>query len=656
MENYIVSARKYRPSTFESVVGQRALTTTLKNAIATQKLAHAYLFCGPRGVGKTTCARIFAKTINCMTPTADGEACNQCESCVAFNEQRSYNIHELDAASNNSVDDIRQLVEQVRIPPQIGKYKVYIIDEVHMLSASAFNAFLKTLEEPPRHAIFILATTEKHKILPTILSRCQIYDFNRISVEDTVNHLSYVASKEGISAEPEALNVIAMKADGGMRDALSIFDQVVSFTGGNITYKSVIDNLNVLDYEYYFRLTDCFLANKVSDALLLFNDVLNKGFDGSHFITGLSSHFRDLLVGKDPVTLPLLEVGASIRQRYQEQAQKCPLPFLYKAMKLCNECDLNYRISKNKRLLVELTLIQVAQLTTEGDDVSGGRSPKQTIKPVFSQPAAAQPSQVASASSVQQAPVHSSPASVTANVTPNRQPQMATTARPVSPSATNTTSSAPLPGAGIPSVAKEERKVPVMKMSSLGVSIKNPQRDQAAQNATVAHVPRVQQPEQDSNFNERDLNYYWQEYAGQLPKEQVAIAKRMQVLRPVLLNNSTTFEIVVDNEIAAKDFTALIPELQDYLRGRLKNSKVVMTVRVSAPTETVRAVGRVEKFQMMSQKNQALMQLKEEFGLELYYFRVRNSRFLFLQDKNRNDKRRQTCSVLTQVCRRLFLV
>ena len=618
MENYIVSARKYRPSTFESVVGQRALTTTLKNAIATQKLAHAYLFCGPRGVGKTTCARIFAKTINCMTPTADGEACNQCESCVAFNEQRSYNIHELDAASNNSVDDIRQLVEQVRIPPQIGKYKVYIIDEVHMLSASAFNAFLKTLEEPPRHAIFILATTEKHKILPTILSRCQIYDFNRISVEDTVNHLSYVASKEGISAEPEALNVIAMKADGGMRDALSIFDQVVSFTGGNITYKSVIDNLNVLDYEYYFRLTDCFLANKVSDALLLFNDVLNKGFDGSHFITGLSSHFRDLLVGKDPVTLPLLEVGASIRQRYQEQAQKCPLPFLYKAMKLCNECDLNYRISKNKRLLVELTLIQVAQLTTEGDDVSGGRSPKQTIKPVFSQPAAAQPSQVASASSVQQAPVHSSPASVTANVTPNRQPQMATTARPVSPSATNTTSSAPLPGAGIPSVAKEERKVPVMKMSSLGVSIKNPQRDQAAQNATVAHVPRVQQPEQDSNFNERDLNYYWQEYAGQLPKEQVAIAKRMQVLRPVLLNNSTTFEIVVDNEIAAKDFTALIPELQDYLRGRLKNGKVVMTVRVSAPTETVRAVGRVEKFQMMSQKNQALMQLKEEFGLELY--------------------------------------
>ncbi len=621
MENYIVSARKYRPSTFESVVGQRALTTTLKNAIATQKLAHAYLFCGPRGVGKTTCARIFAKTINCMTPTADGEACNQCESCVAFNEQRSYNIHELDAASNNSVDDIRQLVEQVRIPPQIGKYKVYIIDEVHMLSASAFNAFLKTLEEPPRHAIFILATTEKHKILPTILSRCQIYDFNRISVEDTVNHLSYVASKEGITAEPEALNVIAMKADGGMRDALSIFDQVVSFTGGNITYKSVIDNLNVLDYEYYFRLTDCFLENKVSDALLLFNDILNKGFDGSHFITGLSSHFRDLLVGKDPVTLPLLEVGASIRQRYQEQAQKCPLPFLYRAMKLCNECDLNYRISKNKRLLVELTLIQVAQLTTEGDDVSGGRGPKKTIKPVFTQPAAAQQPQVASATQVQQAPVHSSPSSVktqAANGTTAQHPQASAAVQPGAPASPGAASSAPSQGAGVAQTAKEERKIPVMKMSSLGVSIKNPQRDQVSQNATTTYVPKVQQPEEDFMFNDRDLNYYWQEYAGQLPKEQDALAKRMQMLRPALLNNSTTFEVVVDNEFAAKDFTALIPELQDYLRGRLKNSKVMMTVRVSEATETVRPVGRVEKFQMMAQKNQALMQLKDEFGLELY--------------------------------------
>ena len=618
MENYIVSARKYRPSTFESVVGQRALTTTLKNAIATQKLAHAYLFCGPRGVGKTTCARIFAKTINCITPTADGEACNQCESCVAFNEQRSYNIHELDAASNNSVDDIRQLGEQVRIPPQIGKYKVYIIDEVHMLSASAFNAFLKTLEEPPRHAIFILATTEKHKILPTILSRCQIYDFNRISVEDTVNHLSYVASKEGITAEPEALNVIAMKADGGMRDALSIFDQVISFTGGNITYKSVIDNLNVLDYEYYFRLTDSFLENKVSDALLLFNDVLNKGFDGSHFITGLSSHFRDLLVAKDAVTLPLLEVGASIRQRYQEQAQKCPLPFLYRAMKLCNECDLNYRVSKNKRLLVELTLIQVAQLTIEGDDVSGGRSPKKTIKPVFTQPAAAQQPQVTSAASASQTAVHQQ--------TPVRQPQTPVAAQVVSSStssssssSSNSTTSVPSQSAGIAQRGQGERKIPVMKMSSLGVSIKNPQRDQVTQKEMMPQPGKVQQTvEEDFIFNDRDLNFYWQQYAGQLPKEEDSLTKRMQMLHPVLLNNSTTFEVVVDNEIAAKDFRNLIPELQNYLRVQLKNSKVVMTVRVSEPTETVRPVGRVEKFQMMAQKNQALMQLKDEFGLELY--------------------------------------
>ena len=609
MENYIVSARKYRPSTFESVVGQHALTTTLKNAIATNKLAHAYLFCGPRGVGKTTCARIFAKTINCMSPTAEGEACNQCESCTAFNEQRSYNIHELDAASNNSVDDIRQLVEQVRIPPQIGKYKVYIIDEVHMLSASAFNAFLKTLEEPPRHAIFILATTEKHKILPTILSRCQIYDFNRISVEDTVAHLAYVASKEGITAEPEALNIIALKADGGMRDALSIFDQVVSFTGGNITYQSVIENLNVLDYEYYFRLTDHFLENKVCDALLLLNDVLNKGFDGSHFITGLSSHFRDLLVSKDPATLPLLEVGASIRQRYQEQAQKCPLPFLYRAMKLCNDCDLNYRASKNKRLLVELTLIQVAQITAEGDDAASGHSPKQAIKPIFTQPAPAQQSQAAPVAPRPQASI---------------KPQTAPATTPVTNTAPTTTNSVPhtTPTAILLAQGKEEKKVPVMKMSGLGVSIKRPkaaeeEEEEETKSTTTTTAQQAAQPEEDYIFNERDVNYYWQEYAGRMPKEQVAIAKRMQNMRVTLLND-TTFEAVVDNEIVSKEFTAMIPHLQEYLRARLKNRKVTMTVRISAPTEKVHAYGRVEKFQMMVQKNDALLQLKNEFGLELY--------------------------------------
>lgn len=609
MENYIVSARKYRPSTFESVVGQRALTTTLKNAIATGKLAHAYLFCGPRGVGKTTCARIFAKTINCMSPTAEGEACNECESCTAFNEQRSYNIHELDAASNNSVDDIRQLVEQVRIPPQIGKYKVYIIDEVHMLSASAFNAFLKTLEEPPRHAIFILATTEKHKILPTILSRCQIYDFSRIGVDDTVAHLAYVASKEGITAEPEALNVIALKADGGMRDALSIFDQVVSFTGGHITYKSVIENLNVLDYEYYFKLTDFFLENKVSDALLLLNDVLNKGFDGSHFITGLSSHMRDLLVSKDPSTLSLLEVGASIRERYQVQAQKCPLPFLYRSMKLCNDCDLSYRTSKNKRLLVELTLIQVAQLTAEGDDVSGGRSPKQAIKPIFTQPAAAQQPQVSPA--MPQAQATATPAVQSATPV-NNTPQSAV------PQTNNATPTHSAPAAVLMAQGKEEKKIPVMKMSGLGVSIKRPVQEEEQKVATKGTTTQQNvQPEEDYIFNERDVNYYWQEYAGLMPIEQVAIAKRMQNMR-VTLTNATTFEAVVDNEIIAKEFTALIPTLQDYLRAKLKNRKVAMTVRISAPAEKVRVYGRVEKFQMMAQKNSALLELKEEFGLELY--------------------------------------
>lgn len=362
MDNYIVSARKYRPSTFRSVVGQKALTQTLKNAIDSKKLAHAYLFCGPRGVGKTSCARIFAKTINCFHPTESGEACNECESCRAFNEQRSYNIIELDAASNNSVDDIRTLIDQVRIPPQVGQYKVFIIDEVHMLSAAAFNAFLKTLEEPPHHAIFILATTEKHKILPTILSRCQVYDFQRITTADIAEHLQYVASQEGITAEPEALDIIAQKADGGMRDALSIFDQVVSFTGGHITYKAVIENLNVLDYEYYFRLVDAFLQGNVPQALLIFKEVRDHGFEGQFFIGGLSRHLRDLLVSKDPSTLPLLEVSASVAQRYGEQAQKCSLAFLYRAMELSNRCDLDYRISNNKQFLVELTLIQICQI------------------------------------------------------------------------------------------------------------------------------------------------------------------------------------------------------------------------------------------------------------------------------------------------------
>ena len=607
LEIYIVSARKYRPATFVSVVGLRALTTTLKNAIITGKLAHAYLFCGPRGVGKTTCARIFAKTINCLHLTSDGEACNECESCTAFNEHRSYNIHELDAASNNSVDDIRQLVEQVRIPPQIGKYKVYIIDEVHMLSASAFNAFLKTLEEPPQHAIFILATTEKHKILPTILSRCQIYDFQRIGVEDIVAHLAYVASKEGITAEPEALNVIALKADGGMRDALSIFDQAASFTGGHITYQQVIENLNVLDYEYYFRLTDVLLNNKVSDALLLFNEILNKGFDGNHFITGLAAHFRDLLVSTDAATLPLLEVGASIRQRYGEQARQCPLPFLYQAIKLCNDCDLSYRLSRNKRLLVELTLIQLAQLTAGNTPVQGGQPSQPPLKPISTPTAPTQPQATAQPAAPSQQPQAETPQPAS-KPQPARPPKAPTGAQATAAHVT----------AVLNTQKAEEKKIPVIDKGRLGISIRHKQAEEkpyAPGTTTVPTQVSEAAPDEDYIFNERDINYYWQEYAGQMPQEQVAIAKRMQHMRLTLLND-TTFEAVVDNPIVAKEFTELTPDIQQYLRTRLKNSKVTMTVRVSKPTEKVRAYGRDEQFQMMSQKNKALLELKDEFGLE----------------------------------------
>ena len=386
MEGYMVSARKYRPMTFDTVVGQGALTTTLKKSIQTGHLAHAYLFCGPRGVGKTTCARIFAKIINCMSPTADGEACGVCESCRAFNEQRSLNIYELDAASNNGVEEIKNLIEQTRIPPQVGKYKVFIIDEVHMLSNQAFNAFLKTLEEPPHYVIFILATTEKHKLLPTILSRCQIYDFNRMTIKDTVAHLQRVAEQEGVKAEPEALAVIAEKADGGMRDALSIFDQVTAYCDGNITYKQTIANLNVLDYDYYFKLVDYFLGGQIPEVMTTFNEIINKGFEGNHFINGLNAHLRNLLMCRDEGTTKLLDTNDEVRQRYIEQAKKCKPQFLYRAIRKCTDCDINYKLSQNKRLLVEITLIEIAQ-ATQDDGASAGRRPAKTLKPLFNRAA-----------------------------------------------------------------------------------------------------------------------------------------------------------------------------------------------------------------------------------------------------------------------------
>lgn len=388
MEQYIVSARKYRPQNFESVIGQNSLTTTLKGAIETNHLAHAYLFCGPRGVGKTTCARIFAKTINCFHPKENGEACDECDSCISFNEQRSMNIIELDAASNNGVDNMRSFIEKVQIPPQMGKYKVFIIDEVHMLSTDAFNAFLKTLEEPPAHAIFILATTEKHKIIPTILSRCQIYEFSRITINDIVSNLKQIAEKEGITADEDSLNIIAQKADGAMRDALSIFDQVVNFCGGNITYDKTIQNLNVLDYDYYFKIVDALLEGKVKDTLLIFDKILSKGFEGQYFVDGLASHIRDLMVSKDEETIKLLEVSKNIEARYKEQSAKCTLPWLYKALELANDCDMNYRNSRNKRLLVEVMFIRIANLADGGIELKKDK-PELPLIAVAASPAVA---------------------------------------------------------------------------------------------------------------------------------------------------------------------------------------------------------------------------------------------------------------------------
>ncbi len=587
MGEYIVSARKYRPATFDDVIGQQALTTTLKNAIASGKLAHAYLFCGPRGVGKTTCARIFAKTINCLSPLPNHEACNECESCKAFNEQRSLNIHELDAASNNSVEDIRTLIEQVYIPPQIGKYKVFIIDEVHMLSTAAFNAFLKTLEEPPAHVIFILATTEKHKILPTILSRCQTYDFNRMSIQDTVEHLKHVAEKEHITYEVEALDLIAQKADGGMRDALSIFDQTASFTNGNLTYQKVIENLNVLDYDYYFRLTEYFLENKVSECMVLFNEILKKGFEGGHFISGLASHLRDLMVSQDAITLPLLEVSDSIRKRYEEQAKKWKPTQLYRAIKLCNDCDLNYKASKNKRLLVEITLIQLAQLTTD-DEIGSGRKPGKILKPIFSafqgkaeKPVATRP---------QQAPV------------------AAAAPRPAQ------TKSSPLPESD-----DSKPKIPKLKMGQLGLSIhKRP--DQAAEsNEMQAQYGAAQQKnvqQENAPVTEEQLVFYWHEFANLLPREETAIAKRMKIMQPKQTDGDH-FEVTVNNEQVKVFMMQMAPKIEAHMQSRLQHRNLTMTVRVAEAETVAKVYTKGEQFQNMAKKNPNLLKLKEAFGLEL---------------------------------------
>ena len=592
MENYIVSARKYRPSTFRSVVGQRALTTTLKHAIEQNKLAHAYLFCGPRGVGKTSCARIFAKTINCLHPTAEGEACNECESCRAFNEQRSYNIHELDAASNNSVDDIRTLIDQVRIPPPIGKYKVFIIDEVHMLTTAAFNAFLKTLEEPPHHALFILATTEKHKVLPTILSRCQIYDFNRISIADIVEHLTYVASCEGVETEPEALNVIAQKADGGMRDALSIFDQVVSFTNGHITYQAVIDNLNVLDYEYYFRLTEAILGGNVRAALLILNEILSKGFDSQNFITGLASHFRDLLVCRDEATLVLFEVGASIRERYKAMAKQCADQLLFRAIELANSCDLNYKVSRNKRLLLELTLIQLCQLTQVEESKK-----KALIEPLA--PTASAPATAPLPSAVSAQPT--TPRPVTTTVPP--------TVQPPSQAVPPTTSSRPVV-TPTPTAAPSEKRISRPMGLSLREMREGPSKP-AMQSAPTATV----RENLDTPFTEESLRTAWTQFAQSIEKE-VHLKHTMLNCEPKLLDPHL-FEVVVHNTAQQDELLQKTLSILSFIRRQLRNDHVQLRVRIEEGNQKQIAVTSAEKFALLLKINPALGKLKEEFDLKL---------------------------------------
>ncbi|NMB72284.1 MAG: DNA polymerase III subunit gamma/tau [Bacteroidales bacterium] len=571
MEKFIVSARKYRPVTFDSVIGQEAITITLKNTIRNDHLAQAYLFCGPRGVGKTTCARIFAKTINCEHVTEDTEPCNQCESCKAFNDLRSFNIHELDAASNNSVEDIRNLIDQIRIPPQIGKYSVYIIDEVHMLSASAFNAFLKTLEEPPKHAVFILATTEKHKIIPTILSRCQIFDFNRIKVQDIVNHLSQIAVKEQIHAEPDGLNIIAQKADGAMRDALSIFDQIVSFSGGEVTYKNVISSLNILDYEYYFRLTDAFLKGDHAGALMTFNEILEHGFDAQNFIVGMGAHFRDILVCKDPKTIQLLEVGEGIRARYLEQSKQCPVPFLLEAIQACSQCDINFRNTRNSRLLVELTLLQLSSLLGEGKKKVKQDQPE-IIKPVIQERQKVKSS--AGHIPVMQAPVQESGKNVQHS-----------------------------PGE-------------LMEQFSIGSLLhqnkqkKEEEVDEQPENKVEEPVPSVR------NFSADELEAKFLEFTQKLKAEKPRMFSALNNRKPTL-ENDTEVHLWMDNEVQIDDFNRDVKsDLLRFLRVELNNADIQIYTEVKVTEVHKRLYTPEDKYQALSSKNPLLDRMRQQFNLD----------------------------------------
>ncbi len=586
MEQYIVSARKYRPTTFETVVGQEALTQTLRNAIRTNHLAHAYLFCGPRGVGKTTCARIFAKTINCLSPNADHEACNQCESCTAFNEQRSFNIHELDAASNNGVEDIRALIDQVRIPPQIGKYSVYIIDEVHMLSAGAFNALLKTLEEPPKHAIFILATTEKHKVLATILSRCQVYDFSRITILDTIRHLQYVAKQEGITATDEVLNVVAQKADGGMRDALSIFDQLVSFCGKDITYKQAIEVLNVLDSDYYFRIVDAALSTKVSEALLLFNEILQKGFDGGNFITGFAQHLRDVLVSKDAATLPLLETSDTIRLHYQEQAKMCSAKWLFNALDITNTCDINYRTSKNKRLIVELALIKLCRLAEPNSSTPTPPSTPTTTSN-HSTPNTTKPSTTPTVTS---APNTTKPSTAT------------TVSRP------STTPASTPPLGNMPS------------LGNIGLIAPNQIQSNATQSTSTPTQPiknTSTQPSAQRNtpFTPDQLIDAWVGLNKHFSKEERLLAI-LSACRPILLNPELC-QITVANPWQKQEFSKFGKQVMQIIRDTLQNDLIKLQIAITEVTTNDRAYSTADKYKRLAELNPHIVDLKTQLNLQL---------------------------------------
>ena len=621
MEEYIVSARKYRPMTFDSVVGQGALTTTLKNAVKSGKLAHAYLFCGPRGVGKTTCARIFAKAINCEHPREDGEACNECESCQAFNEQRSYNIFELDAASNNGVEHIKTLMEQTRIPPQVGKYKVFIIDEVHMLSAAAFNAFLKTLEEPPSHVIFILATTEKHKILPTILSRCQIYDFERMTVPNTIQHLKMVAEKEGIQYEEQALAVIAEKADGGMRDALSIFDQAASFCQGNITYQKVIEDLNVLDSDNYFRMIDLALENKVSEMMVVLDSILGKGFDGGNMIQGLAQHVRNVMMAKDPQTLPLLETSEEQKAKYQAQAQKAPTPFLYKALKLMNDCDVQYRQSSNKRLLVELTLIQIGQITQpEDQDVpSAGRTPHR-LKSLFQKIVAQLKPAVQGAGAGQDS---SSKVATTAS-----QPAATDTHTPTPTDAAPASGSTTTPAtAASATEAAKKRTLKNVNLSGIGMTFANLKKVEESARRAYNPIDRLQDEAPAANASGQPMNqpFSQEQVEGQWismclriqnVKDLIGLASRMKPIVPKI-TDFPNIEVVVDNQLLLDDILRIKNRIRSTFVQGLQNNELQITYRLAEANEVTKILSKRELLEKLKEENPAVGKLMQSLKLVL---------------------------------------